>query len=214
MADTTPIYELPYLELGDAPNIAQGLEDLALGVEDELQRIDGVNSSQAAAITALQNAAALLGIQNIRKTADEAVTSNPAVQWDDDLQFTAAANTRYLVEATLFVTVEGNNSTTDFRAGWSMPVGASAAFGGIGPDPAMASGQAVGGGNWGALYGTFDGTLTYGLYSTGTTMITIKGILTNGSSSGTVRFAWSQANSAAQAVTVKANSYLKIIKVA
>jgi hypothetical protein len=41
MADSTDIYSLPYLELGDAPDIASGLEDLAEAVEDELERIDG-----------------------------------------------------------------------------------------------------------------------------------------------------------------------------
>ncbi|MFC6156141.1 hypothetical protein [Kribbella jiaozuonensis] len=40
MADTTPTYDLPFLELGDAPDIASGLEDLATAVETELIRID------------------------------------------------------------------------------------------------------------------------------------------------------------------------------
>lgn len=41
MPDTTDVYELPFLELGDSPDIASGLEDLAEAVEDELVRIDG-----------------------------------------------------------------------------------------------------------------------------------------------------------------------------
>lgn len=40
MADTTPTYGLPFLELADAPDLASATEDLALAVEDELTRID------------------------------------------------------------------------------------------------------------------------------------------------------------------------------
>lgn len=40
MADTTPTYDLPFLELADAPDLASATEDLALAVEDELARID------------------------------------------------------------------------------------------------------------------------------------------------------------------------------
>lgn len=36
MPDTTPIYGLPFLELGDAPDLASGTEDLALAVETAL----------------------------------------------------------------------------------------------------------------------------------------------------------------------------------
>ncbi|HEY9418128.1 MAG TPA: hypothetical protein VIQ30_25490 [Pseudonocardia sp.] len=202
MADTTTPYDLPFLELADPPDIAGATEDLAVAVKDELVRIDAAISPLTAH-----------GFQFVRKTADEAVTSNATVQWDEDLTFTAAASTRYLVEVTLWVSVAGGNSTTDFRAGWSMPTGANATFGGIGPDPAIASGSAVGSGNWGAQVGASTATLTYGLYTAGTTMITIKGMVTNGANTGTVRFAWSQANSSVNAVTVLANSYMKINKV-
>jgi hypothetical protein len=40
MADTTPIYGLPFLELADAPDLASATENLALEVEAELARID------------------------------------------------------------------------------------------------------------------------------------------------------------------------------
>lgn len=40
MADSTPVYGLPYLELGDPPDLAAGTENLAVDVETELIRID------------------------------------------------------------------------------------------------------------------------------------------------------------------------------
>jgi hypothetical protein len=40
MADVTPVYDLPYQELGDAPDGPALGEDLALAVETELIRID------------------------------------------------------------------------------------------------------------------------------------------------------------------------------
>jgi hypothetical protein len=49
MADTTPTYSLPFLELADAPDLASATEDLALAVEGELARID----ANVAAINAL-----------------------------------------------------------------------------------------------------------------------------------------------------------------
>lgn len=40
MADVTGTYGFPFLELGDAPNIAQGLEDLAEAIETKLIAVD------------------------------------------------------------------------------------------------------------------------------------------------------------------------------
>lgn len=40
MADVTPNYNLPFLELADAPDIASGLEDLATAVDTQLVRKD------------------------------------------------------------------------------------------------------------------------------------------------------------------------------
>lgn len=42
MAGTTPNYALPYQQLGDAPNGAQGLQDLATAVDTQLLRMDTV----------------------------------------------------------------------------------------------------------------------------------------------------------------------------
>lgn len=209
-----------YHDLGNTPDGADLGKDLADDVQAKVVAIDtaidgiwSVNSSQAADITALENANTAQGFQFIRKTADELVASNDTPQLDNHLFFTAAASQRYIVEVVLFVDVAGGNSTTDFRASWLMPLGATASFMGSGPTPTMAGGSATGDGNWGAQYGASTAYLPFGLYSAGITGITIRGIIVQGVNSGTVTFAWSQDVPSANGVTVKANSYMKVNKI-
>jgi len=52
MADTTPVYGFPFLELGDPPDLAAGTEDLALALETKLVAVDAAT----AAITGLTHA--------------------------------------------------------------------------------------------------------------------------------------------------------------
>lgn len=196
MADVTPIYGLPYLELGDAPDIASGLEDLATEVETELARIDAAYQAKS-------------GIIRVRKSADEGVTSSTTIQPDDHLLFAAAANQRYIVEAVIFVTVAGGNSSTDIKVGWSMPTGGSATFGGVGPDLAMPGTDSVGQGNYLGIIGAGTSMIPYGLYASGTTCIMVKGVISMSTTAGNVALGWAQNSSATQTVTVKAGSYLK-----
>ena len=49
MPDTTTVYDLPYLEPSDPPDIAGGLQDLAEAVEAELVRIDAAAARGVAA---------------------------------------------------------------------------------------------------------------------------------------------------------------------
>lgn len=195
MADTTPLYGLPFLELGDPPDVATGLESLATDVETELARIDAAYAPKSSVI-------------RIRKSADESVTNSTTAQADDHLRFTGVANQRYIVEAGLFVTVAGGNSTTDFKVGWSLPSG-TATFGGLGPDIAMPGTQANGEGNYEGLIGAVAATLSYGLYAGGTTFIVVKGVLSLGSPGGTVALMWAQNSAATQNVTIKNGSYLR-----
>jgi hypothetical protein len=80
MADTTPIYDLPYLELGDPPDLAAGTEDLATAVEAELIRVDAAT----AAITGLTPA---IGAENTAQASYSSTTFSAGTQ-----QCTAAFN--------------------------------------------------------------------------------------------------------------------------
>lgn len=65
MASTTGTYGFPFLELGDAPNIAQGLEDLAEAIETKIIAMD-------AATAAINN----LGPVSAGTTTDESGFTN------------------------------------------------------------------------------------------------------------------------------------------
>lgn len=45
MADTTPVYGFPYLELGDPPDLAAGTEDLATAVEAKFITVDATTAA-------------------------------------------------------------------------------------------------------------------------------------------------------------------------
>lgn len=66
MPDITPIYDLPFLELGDAPDLAAGTENLAVAVEAELVRMDTVPTLQAFTATGPWNKPANLKAVRVR----------------------------------------------------------------------------------------------------------------------------------------------------
>lgn len=65
MADTTPTYGFPYLELGDPPDLAAGTHDLATAVEGKFVTVD-------AAIAAINGLAPAV----VRSTTDETGFTN------------------------------------------------------------------------------------------------------------------------------------------
>lgn len=73
MADTTDVYELPFLELGDPPDIASGLEDLAEAVETELVRID-------ANVAAINNLTQAVATENTTQSSYSSTTPSAGAQ--------------------------------------------------------------------------------------------------------------------------------------
>lgn len=72
---TTPVYDLPYLELDDAPDLAGATADLASAVESELSRID----ANVSAINALAPSSAASDTDNIADTATVFAAGSPTV---------------------------------------------------------------------------------------------------------------------------------------
>lgn len=105
MADTTPIYGLPFLELGDAPNIASGLEDLAVANETELARIDAL----VAGLTRMQYAWTASDIATPLSAAFANVTG---------FSFTAVSGKTYAIDCVMFLE-NPSSSTPDWRSGWT-----------------------------------------------------------------------------------------------
>lgn len=105
MADTTPVYALPFLELADPPDIAGATEDLATAVETELIRID-------AAVVGLTR------VQYAYRTSD--VLTPLSAAWGNvtGFSFAAAAGKVYGIDCVMFLE-NPSSSAVDVRFGWS-----------------------------------------------------------------------------------------------
>lgn len=150
----------------------------------------------------------------VRKAADETIANSAVMQNDDALLFAAAANSIYVVEGLLLVTISGGASAADFKLGFSGPAGYNFSGGGPGPDVAMAGAQAIGSTNWAGIIGAAGTTFTYGLFSTGVTMIPFAAVVTTVATAGNVNVQWAMNVATAVNLTVKAGSYLHARKVA
>jgi len=147
-----------------------------------------------------------------RKAVNEPVTNSAAVQNDDDLKFTAEANSIYVVDVYMLVSVGSGSSVPDFKAGWSLPALANVSWSLIGPDPAMASAspqiaQMVQNGLIEQASGA--ATLACGVANTGFTPVQIKGTIVTGANAGVCNVQWAQNTAtAAVATTVNKGSYI------
>lgn len=150
----------------------------------------------------------------VRKNANESINNSAVMQNDDALLFAAAANSIYVVEGLLLVTISGGASAADFKLGFSGPAGFSWSGGGPGPDVAMAGGQAIGSTNWAGVIGAVGTTLTYGLFSTGVTVIPYQIVVSTVATAGNVNLQWAMNAATAVNLTVNAGSYLHARKVA
>lgn len=143
----------------------------------------------------------------VRKTADETVTSSTVLQDDDELRYALLANDVVAFEAVLFVV---STSTGDFKAAFTVPAGATllwsftASFDTASGDLDQPSAAITASG----------GSQVFELSSANTTLLTIKGMVVNGGTAGNLQLQWAQSSSTANPTTVKANSYLRIAKVA
>jgi hypothetical protein len=105
MADTTPVYNLPFLELADPPDIAGATEGLATAVEAELVRIDA-------------DVAGLTRLQWKYTTGDLSTPINAAWGNIAGFSFAAEAGKVYAIDCVLFLE-NPSASTVDVRFGWS-----------------------------------------------------------------------------------------------
>lgn len=105
MANTTPVYGIPYLELADPPNLATGTQNLATEVETELIRIDAL----VAGLTRLQYAFTTSTINTPVSAAFGNITG---------FSFAAVAGKTYAIDCVMYID-NPNSSTPDWRSGWS-----------------------------------------------------------------------------------------------
>jgi hypothetical protein len=147
----------------------------------------------------------------VTKTADQSVTSSTTLVNDTHLLYTIAATGTYVFDVCL-IGVSAANAAGDLMTGFTFPTG-TMWLSGVGPDPSLASGNAVIG-----QFGANDAYLSganfnaYGL-STSKTTINIHGVLT-ATATGTLRLQWAQQASSASASTLKSGSHMLVRQVA
>jgi hypothetical protein len=144
----------------------------------------------------------------VRKTADETVTSSITVQDDDQLVVSVAANGIYLMDA--FLLYDGDTAG-DLRVTFTGPTGALM-------DWTVNGASASQTGGTGSIklarqpLGVED---TVGASGAGVKAVALpRGLLTVGSTAGSLTLRWAQATSSATATTLFANSWLRVTKIA
>jgi hypothetical protein len=131
----------------------------------------------------------------VYKTTTETVNNSAAVQNDDELLVSLEANTKYVMEALLYVT---SSASADFRHTWTFPVGATYLGFVLGLD--YASGAITMQGFGGAVFN-------------GGGYIKIESSFSVGANAGNLQLQWAQGSAEVSDTKVYAGSYLKITKV-
>jgi hypothetical protein len=130
----------------------------------------------------------------VRKTANETVNNNNALQNDDDLKLALAANE---VWAFHFVLVGALKAASDLQLKLTVPAGASGYSDnleslGINGIPAVALGTAF----------------NYAVAADSIFVVHITGFVANGANAGDLQLQWAQVAAVAEDTTIRANSYL------
>lgn len=143
----------------------------------------------------------------VLKTSDESVISSTSLQDDNQLLLAVAANTTYLMDLLIIV---NSPTAADLKLGWSGPSGATLEWATNAPHTAQTN---------------FDSsTISVNRLGIGSAadaagfgsdvIFRPSGLLIVSSTAGTLTFRWAQTTSTASNTTVKANSFLRLRKVA
>lgn len=144
----------------------------------------------------------------IRKVLDEGRTSTVTATIDPELYVDLPANSVWLIEAFLFMT----GTTGDIKTSWNIPAGASGLKWALGPDVTATGATNVtmrvsgGGAATETSYGLYSEPFSVGAKETMMTTI--------GSTAGRVQLKFAQNTSTAITTYVRANSFMKVTKVA
>lgn len=140
----------------------------------------------------------------VRKTADETLNNDSALQNDDALVLAMEASSTYLVDLRLII---NSGTTPDFKFTFTVPSGASGSvhiFEGSSPTSAAT-----------VLQGPFSITATLSVSGVAADqIILIQGVVVTSTTAGNLQFRWAQNTANATDTSVKTNSYLHLTKVA
>lgn len=143
----------------------------------------------------------------VMKGSDETVTSNATPQDDNELVLPVDASSTYLVE--MWVGYSSTSNTPDFRCDFTVPSGADLVRSVYGLAAASTATSGSVEYSLNPTAGTDDGRGAVN----GSLSCYIVGRLIVSTTPGSLQFRWSQVNSDAAGVTVKAGSWMKLTKV-
>jgi hypothetical protein len=140
----------------------------------------------------------------VTKLADESITNNATPQSDDELFIAVASSTRYWVEMWM---VFNSPAANDLKLQWTSPAGVAGWWRPAATNLAAAS-ETI-----------YQGSLAWGTQaqiegSASDKSISVVGILVTAGTAGTLQLQWAQNTNTGNTTTVKANSVLKIQKIA
>ena len=142
---------------------------------------------------------------SIFKGSDEIVSNSTAMQDDDELVLSVAANTSYRWFADISY---GAGTVADYKWGFTFPTGATLTFVGAGWDAALAFLPSGNGGTY--VSGT---GIVYGGAGVGTLRgVILRGTLVTGANAGNLRYQWAQNTLTVENTVTKAGSYMEIAK--
>jgi len=139
----------------------------------------------------------------VRKTTDEGVASSITVQDDDALALSIGANEVWEFEA--YVIVTAATSTPDFKFDFTTPSGATINWTAAFVDGTSAAVQS-------GLVEASATSRSFDVTGAAIDIMLVKGIVVNSTTAGTLQFRFAQNTSDANAITVKANSFIKGMK--
>lgn len=157
-------------------------------------------------LNANQVIGAIGSIVYVYKTADESVTSSATIQDDDHISFSLNAYETWELNGELQADNVSNN--VDIKIAWQFPAGATARFYVTGIQDA--GGNAIQGN--GLITGS-NTPKTIQINSGVSSLISVRGIIKMGSTSGTLKLRWAQGTANLSTTTLRAYSYAKIIRV-
>ncbi|MBL7975372.1 MAG: hypothetical protein JNJ85_10695 [Candidatus Kapabacteria bacterium] len=138
----------------------------------------------------------------VRKSADESVTNNTALQDDNELFFSISANEIWDVDAMIRV----YGGAGDIKFALVLPTGATMWVSAMGDNDAS-NDDYVEMTSSGVGY-TFNPSGPWEITATGT-LVHLHGLVVNSTNAGTVKFQWAQAYSNGTPTTVKINSFIR-----
>lgn len=156
-------------------------------------------------------AALVSGIEGLfaSKASDQSVTSNTTLQDDADLQFSVVANAVYEVTGILFYTCD--STTGKLKLGFIAPAGATFSWVALGTNGTVNPATSL------IMDRQTISSTSYILDSPGTgTVMTahIRGLLRIGGTAGTFKAQFAQNGSIATATTMKADTHMRVQRVA